>query len=1197
MKKNFISILISISFIFISYSNAQEISSAPLDLSLEQSLPQMPGRIEGEGNYFEIINSEYLNIKLDSSEQIKLILESMTEMVTAMIKSSTSTIATSTQITLSGFNSNTKYYKYEDNYHNLTEFITDENGNYSYVQDLSQQHLVFIQPRKSTKFIKDDATGGDCYLIGNWDLTTKTCTLTKDLNETIQIDDNNIILDGYGHTLTGTGYGIYLYQKSNVVIKNFNVKNFFNGIRLTYYSKNNSLINNNLNSNQYGIFNDWHSDNNNIINNNINFNKGTGIYIYYSVGNTIENNIINSNQWGVTLITSNGNILKKNIILNSKDYNFWISGFDDSDFNNNIDTTNIINGKPIYYIKDVDGVIYNNTNASVFYCIRCNNVTIKNLILSQNINGLFLWKTTNSKIENIISFNNESGIKLEYSSNNIIINNNLNSNKLYGIFMHKYSNNNIIANNIISFNKGYGIYFYIRNSNNNIYNNNFINNSSDYVNAAYNSIFNLPLPIGGNYWSNYDTPIEGCNDIDFNNICDSPYDLWGAKDNYPWKIKDGWLILQQPNQFFSQIQNSQTLYLRKTAGIQNKPSDDIIKTLPNDWTVKVIKTTDDNGNNIDIDGYHWYQIEDKTDGAVGWMAAKNLSDNTVYLNYDANNQSELQSKAEVQLDTTDKRKPVILEAVNNYHIKDNSENSLYGGGGGRDNNKNNFQKFIIGSESPKELILAVAAEESGGHEFNNEVCSDAFDGGIGIMQITSSDSKGLGSGLNIDSKRNDCKGEEWVGRFSKYYSNTLQGIYANIKDGFRVLQEKYDQTLRLMANPQIITPCPLTIDGVNLTCSDIQKSLTVWGYNGIGKNKRGQYGDYLGDVAVKLRNLNNYFAGIINDVNRTEIETLSYKLETVNNNKTLVKLNSPGELQIIDSQGRGTGIFDNIIKEEIPFSLYDANIKGAAIFFQNESYLYKVIGTANGIYGLDIENAQHGNFSGFSSVHLPIAENEIHQYQIDWDALNKGEKGVKLNIDYEGDGVIDQIINSDAELHDIEPPQITANVSEEYLLNSQFQIQFSATDKVSGIASVEATLNGIAVNNGQNVILTKLGLNTLKIIATDNDGNISTLIKEFNVVYKFIGLFPPIKNNNGGTYKLNQTLPIKFQLTDVNDSYISTAIAQLSIEEKYIGAFRYDNIDNQYVYNLSTKSLIAGIQQLKIVLDDNKNYEVVISLK
>jgi len=146
-------------------------------------------------------------------------MESVPEMITMMVEPVS--VSPSAQITLSGFLPNTTYYKYEDNYHNLVEVITDDLGTFSYTQDLASAHLIFIQPQKSTKFISDDTTGGDCTTIGTWNNTTKTCTLTQDVFETIQIDSDNITLDGASFSVTGseTGNGIYLPYRSGVTLK------------------------------------------------------------------------------------------------------------------------------------------------------------------------------------------------------------------------------------------------------------------------------------------------------------------------------------------------------------------------------------------------------------------------------------------------------------------------------------------------------------------------------------------------------------------------------------------------------------------------------------------------------------------------------------------------------------------------------------------------------------------------------------------------------------------------------------------------------------------------------------------------------------------------------------------------------------------------------------------------------------------
>jgi parallel beta-helix repeat protein len=252
------------------------------------------------------------NVVLDSSESINLVLESASEMVTMRIESASG--ASSTTITLSGFMPLTTYHKYEDDYHNHTAFTTDANGNYTYIQDLFKPHIVFIQPRPSTKFIQDNATGGDCTSIGVWDLTTKTCILKMDVYETIQIDSDGVTLDGSGHTITGsgTGYGIYLYGRTDVTIKNLNINNFNTGIYLGS-SDNSVVINNTISINWVGII--LFASNSNIISNNKAMsNSGGGIFLRGSNSNILSGNTANSNNmFGYNIDSSSDNTLLGNI--------------------------------------------------------------------------------------------------------------------------------------------------------------------------------------------------------------------------------------------------------------------------------------------------------------------------------------------------------------------------------------------------------------------------------------------------------------------------------------------------------------------------------------------------------------------------------------------------------------------------------------------------------------------------------------------------------------------------------------------------------------------------------------------------------------------------------------------------------------------------------------------------------------------
>jgi hypothetical protein len=68
--------------------------------------------IDANGTYFEITDSEYLNITIISSENIKMHLESIPKMISFHIESNCN--ATSTEITISGFEASKTYYRYQD---------------------------------------------------------------------------------------------------------------------------------------------------------------------------------------------------------------------------------------------------------------------------------------------------------------------------------------------------------------------------------------------------------------------------------------------------------------------------------------------------------------------------------------------------------------------------------------------------------------------------------------------------------------------------------------------------------------------------------------------------------------------------------------------------------------------------------------------------------------------------------------------------------------------------------------------------------------------------------------------------------------------------------------------------------------------------------------------------------------------------
>ena len=78
-----------------------------------------------------------------------------------------------------------------------------------------------------------------------------TYTFTDNIYDEIVVERDNIMVDGAGYTLQGigNGRGIDLSGRSNVTIKNTNIKNFYFGIHLSS-SSNNSIIGNDITANK-----------------------------------------------------------------------------------------------------------------------------------------------------------------------------------------------------------------------------------------------------------------------------------------------------------------------------------------------------------------------------------------------------------------------------------------------------------------------------------------------------------------------------------------------------------------------------------------------------------------------------------------------------------------------------------------------------------------------------------------------------------------------------------------------------------------------------------------------------------------------------------------------------------------------------------------------------------------------------------
>jgi hypothetical protein len=130
----------------------------------------------------------------------------------------------------------------------------------------------------------------------------------------------------------------------------------------------------------------------------------------------------------------------------------------------------------------------------------------------------------------------------------------------------------------------------------------------------------------------------------------------------------------------------------------------------------------------------------------------------------------------------------------------------------------------------------------------------------------------------------------------------------------------------------------------------------------------------------------------------------------------MLKIKSPVNLRVYDSGGRMTGLVNGELITGIPFSSYETEENIITFPFSYDSYLYKITGTETGSYGFEATFAENGTIITFAATDIPISTGTLHQYQIDWDKLSEGEKGIILQIDSEGDGIFERTVTADNDL-------------------------------------------------------------------------------------------------------------------------------------------------------------------------------------
>ena len=489
-------------------------------------------------------------------------------------------------------------YMYSSPYNSLTNNVADDNSNRGiYVYGNEDEHYNNQIPTSNT------VNGKPVYYY--YGLSNQVIRNLETTHLTVAGSTNVVIMD---NNISG-GDGIHLARSGGSSIRDNNISDNYCGIQL--HSSDDTITGNTIFNNRYGVWVSGYSSNQ-IQNNVLNSNGYYGIYLSSTSGNTVSGNSISNS--GVSMRYSSNNTISGNIVSNNgiyvwyslnntltgntittKNRGLWVDGYQDDHFNNAIDASNTVNGKPVYYYYDIHSQTIRDLDTSHLTVACSSDVTITensisggdgirlaytsdstisaNTVNSNVWHGMYLDNSySNEFTDNTIS-NNSAGIYIDQSSENEFIDNLVSSNRGNGVYL-SYAERNELTGNTISNNDDSGVYLSDSESNvlsdnefysnrygiqlydsqsNTIRHNNILGSgycgiclydlTSDnrlYHNNLLYSTYANAYDYGSNHWynettGNYWDDYPGVDDDD-NGIGDAPYNISGGSNQDPYPL-------------------------------------------------------------------------------------------------------------------------------------------------------------------------------------------------------------------------------------------------------------------------------------------------------------------------------------------------------------------------------------------------------------------------------------------------------------------------------------------------------------------------------------------------------------------------------------------------------------------------------------------------------------------------------------
>lgn len=452
--------------------------------------------------------------------------------------------------------------------------LMGENRNTTIIDGNGTGTVVKVEANHAALMIFEIVNGNNGVVLENVDnCSVDRLNVVENIEFGIFLNNSTSCAIQYAH-ITNNSHGILLNSSNaNIVTKN-TITQHWNGIADLSPCSNNKISENNItNNNSYGIYLTG-GENNTIFRNNVADNFG-GVFLHELINSSISENDITDNMFHGLAFEESSNLLLESNNMAMNGYNFGVAGGSLSHFVHSIDSSNIVDGKPIYYWINYQNLVVP-SDAGYIAIVNSTNITIEGLNLKNNGHGVMLAYTNHSRItdnsirsnrfgvtlrscfnntikRNTISdnflgllasnsfccvisqnniANNEYGAELSLFSNSTVSENNITDNQMFGLGLDISCSYNVINGNNIG-NNFIGVLIQLSSSNR-LYHNHFLNNTQQVKNLHSDDANIWDDGSEGNYWSDYLERYSNATEINDSGIWNLPYVIdENNQDNYP----------------------------------------------------------------------------------------------------------------------------------------------------------------------------------------------------------------------------------------------------------------------------------------------------------------------------------------------------------------------------------------------------------------------------------------------------------------------------------------------------------------------------------------------------------------------------------------------------------------------------------------------------------------------------------------